>query len=284
MKEGKKNDVNHASEALATVLSGPQTLSYQYLHALPNSGYGQKMDAHEFRVILMMRLLIPFFPNSYLCPHEGCTHILDPFGYHFLSCGQKGNLMHQRHEIVARGLYDLARAAGFSPQLNAPVQCLGFNEYGDTTKYRPADVLIMGDEQPLACVDVTVVSPLTKAKSTTAEGRQPGKLVTNAAASKHKKYDELCTKHGKQFIPFACDVTGMIDSEACQLIKRIATKYADRQGKPYSWGLSICQGRISFAIQHAISRQLLSLLQLAEECWGDSKIIGRHCFATQAKQ
>jgi hypothetical protein len=197
----------------------------------------------------------------------------------------KGNLTIQRHEMVARGLYDIAKAAGFSPQLNAPVQCLGLNEHGDTTKFKPADVLMMGDEQPLACVDVTVVSPLSKAKSITAEGRQPGKLVANAATAKRKKHEPACTKDGKQFIPFACDVTGMIEPQANQLLERIATAYAERQGRPFAWGLAICQRRISFAIQHAISRQLISLLHLAEECWGDSTFVSRPtCFASLAKQ
>ena len=95
---------------------------------------------------------------------------------------------------LVRGVYDLAKSAGFTPQLNAPVQCLSLNEYAGTTKYRPVDIIIMGD-QPLACVDVTVVSPLTKAKSKTAEGRHL--LVTNAASSKHRKYDKFCTNDRK---------------------------------------------------------------------------------------
>ena len=119
----------------------------------------------------------------------------------------------------------------------------------------------MGDAQPLACVDVTVVSPLTEAKSLTAEGRIPGKAASNAARAKHIKHEIPCTNDGKEFIAFACDVTGMIDFEAFKLLDRIATKYADRKGQSKAWGLSICKRRISFAVQHAISRQLISGLQ-----------------------
>ena len=123
----------------------------------------------------------------------------------------------------------------------------------------------MGDEKPLACVDVTVVSPLSKAKSETAEGRQPGKTAAIAANVKHEKYDDSCKDAGKQFIAFACDVTGMLDPEAFILLKRIAIKYADANRQTLAWALSICKRRISFAIQHAISRQLISALHLAKE-------------------
>ena len=244
----------------------PACLSYHFLHAMPNAGMGQKMDPAEFRTILGLRLLIrlPIVPVTQ-CPLEGCTQALDPFGYHFLSCIKKGNLQIQRHDLVAKALHDLAKVAGFNPTLNAPVQCLGFNEHGDTTQLRPADVLMMGDTQPLACVDVTVVSPLTEAKSHTAEGRIPGKAASNAAKAKYGKHEIPCTKDGKEFIAFACDVTGMIDSEAFKLLERIATKYADRKGQSTAWGLTICKRRISFAIQHAISRQLISGLQQANE-------------------
>ena len=57
---------------------------------------------------------------------------------------------------------------------------------------------------------------------------------------------------------FACDITGMLDPEAFTLLQRIATKYADANRQTLAWALLICKRRISFAIQHAISRQLIS--------------------------
>ena len=116
-------------------------LASQWLLALPNSRLGQTMEVAEYRAALAFRLLIPLQRLPHPCPTPNCNQIMDPFGYHALSCGGTGSLRHLRHEILLRALNDFAQVAGVHPVINAPVQCHGESTTG-SHYYRPADLLI----------------------------------------------------------------------------------------------------------------------------------------------
>ena len=246
------------------------SLSSQWLLALPNTMLGQTMDPMEYRAALAFRLLIPLRPSEVPCPADRCHSSMDPFGYHALSCGGIGSQRHSRHEILVRALCDFAQVAGFHPVMNAKVQCLGEASTG-VHYFRPADLLISGDNHQRSCVDVTIVSPLSMAKISHPDGKKLGHIVVEAAAAKIRKHEAACALAGKGFIPFAADVCGLIDKVAFNLLNRLASSYAALQSKPYSYGLEICKRRLSFAIQLGIARQLIPQNLLStplESLWG----------------
>ena len=114
------------------------------------------MTPLEFQAAVCFRLLIPQFVEDSVCCQKGCGATVDIFGYHALVC--RGHLL-PRHNLVRDALFDLCLKAGFSPIKDARVTCLGYRS-GQLAAFRPADLLISGDDFNQDCVDVTVVSPL----------------------------------------------------------------------------------------------------------------------------
>ena len=212
------------------------------------------MDSIQFRVALSFHLFIPFISADTTCPQ--CGKAADRFGYHTLACGGHGNLMHARHEMVASGLCQIAIAAGFTAQLNAKVTCLGNSNRGAIHNFRPADVLINENTGRHTCIDVTVVSPMCPSNARFA----PGRLVTEKADSKITKHAEACEQAGFDFLPFAIDVCGIMDSRALALLSRLAQAYAAASGLATSHSKSICRRRISMCLQRGIAAQLSSFM------------------------
>ena len=225
------------------------------------------MQPREFRAALSLRLLIPLTARpsltrpSKLCQAEGCQAVADCYGYHTLSCQGKGCQFIPRHDILKWAIADLARKAGFHPEIEANVPCLGYSQSGGSQRLRPADVLIDGDGYQRTCFDVTVTSPLSAAKSRTLMGRVVGKLAVSKAVDKCHKHLASCSSAGYGFTPFAVDVCGIMEESGYHLIERFATRIADYKGYPFYYALSLCLRRISFAVQLGIARQLSPLLR-----------------------
>jgi hypothetical protein len=246
---------------------GSMSLGSQWLFAIPNPAFGQVMEPVEFRAALAFRLLMPIFPRAAPCLAKGCKRkeglapwVMDRFGYHALSCKCEGNLVIPRHEGVVLAVGELAREAGLVPVVNAPVTCLGVSSSG-THLYRPADVLLNGPNGLRRdCVDVTVTSSLTRARSATRAGQVPGALVATAAVAKIDKHRRSCLLAGKGFTPFAVDVCGMIDAAGAELLQRIASRQAKHSDRPYWDAISFCRRRVSFAIQHGVAKQLVAAM------------------------
>ena len=141
------------------------SISSQWLLALPNPGLSQYMTPSEFRAAIAMRLAIPLFATSMPCPKSACqsNHVMmDKFGYHILACRGDRNMCKARHDLVRDALSDLAGKCDFNPVKDAPVNCLGFSSNGVLHRYRPADLQIRGNDFNRDCIDVTVVSPISK--------------------------------------------------------------------------------------------------------------------------
>ncbi len=253
-------DINNTSiEAINLETSAPFPLCHQWLYAIPNANMGQIMEAFEFRAAIKLRLLIPLFQNEQPCSRKSCSGRMDKFGHHSFACLGEGNLNCSRHDSIAISISDLSRKAGYSPTLNAPVQCLGENSAGSFRAGRPADILVVaGDSFNSTCIDVTVVSPLTSAKSTTNYGTVPGTLVKYAAKNKNKKYLAGCEAAGRGFLPFALDTCGLLDAQGWRFLCRLGSRIAERDQSTFSDAISSCYRRISFALQKNLARQLVS--------------------------
>ena len=172
------------------------------------------MTPQEFRVALALRLLIPLTNAERPCEAQGCSLILDSFGYHALNCGGRGNLHKNRHDLVRDAIFDISLVAGFSPAKDGPVQCLGVSNTG-IHQYRPADLLIKGDDFTHTCVDVTVVNPLSQPFP---RGYAFGKAVNDAEISKINEHRQPCQLASYGFHPFAIDVFGSMGKESSILI------------------------------------------------------------------
>ena len=59
-------------------------------------------------------------------------------------------------------------------------------------------------------------------------------------------------------MPFAMDTCGLIDSEAAQLLQRLASSYAQNRIKSYAEAINIIRRRVSFAVQLGVARPLVS--------------------------
>ena len=183
---------------------------------------------------------------------------MDKYGYHALSCNGPDNRRILRHDTVARAIKDLA--VDFHPKLNAPIQCIGVSTYVNQS-LRPADILIKHKDNQHTCIDVTIVSPLSISKEFHEDGLVVGSLVLKAAKDKIKKHQESCANQDLSFVPFAADVCGIITTDASHLLRRFASNLAERMSRPYSYAMSLCRRRISFAIQHGVATQLLNALE-----------------------
>jgi len=256
--KGRHQLILHAAAA-AGHPKGPQrqwiSLFSDWLMALPNKSQRQSLTASQFRAALCFRSLVPFFRKERLCRCGKAS--LDIFGYHALSCQGVENLTFARHELVASALSDLAARHGHYAQRNANVICLGHSVRNHVKQLRPADLLVHGPVSS-QCVDVTVVSPLSDAKSSTSQGNAPGRQVLDAAAAKIRKHQEAVDNAGGlTFLPFAADVCGLITADAYGLLQSFAVRGEAICRRPYSELISVCRRRISLAIQMGVSNQFL---------------------------
>jgi hypothetical protein len=236
----------------------------QWLLAMPNRGLGMSMTTLEFRAAVGLRLLIPFFdptpqPSVRMCTHGKCGKVVDPFAYHALSCVGAGGLCTLRHETLVYSVCAVGKDSGFGASLNPKIQCLADTEGGSLRRNRPADLLLNGNAPGSTCVDITIVSPLSNAKSNSRQGQEVGLLAREAALLKKKKHAEACDLSGLEFIPFAVDVCGVIDHAVADLLDKFAHKWAANHGKSFSYAVAIIRRRISCAIQIGVARQLVQI-------------------------
>jgi len=245
------------------------SLASQWLFASPNPKLGQFMEPCEFRAALCFRLLIPYASFSRPCPAVSddsyCDATMDAFGYHALDCNFRMFGRFNRHEILAEAVNALAASARFRPFRNAPVTCLGVSNYGGTFHFRPADVLLQGDEEGPHCVDCTVVSPLGPGKSDSRSGKDLGRSAADAAEAKIKKHHQPCSDASRLFTPFSVDVCGFMDQDASDLLRRFAGRIGQQSGRGFRDALTLCRRRVSFAIQLGVARQLVPLFRLMRE-------------------
>jgi hypothetical protein len=230
-----------------------------WLFALPNGGLGQRMTPLAFQAAVSLRLLMPQFAPGSRCCQRSCEATMDVYGYHALVC--RGHML-GRHNMVRDALYDLLVKARFDPVKDAPVTCLGMQS-GRPTAFRPADILMAGDDFDRDCVDVTVVSPLVTNNQPVVE---VGKKAQQAEDLKVRKHLAACEMAGLGFKTFALDVFGVMGRESKKLLERVCRRLEREIGCAKHTAWSICYRRIGIALQKGVAEQLLaSLGEAAEE-------------------
>jgi hypothetical protein len=235
----------------AVLESASSSVASSWLFALPNGGLGQRMTRLEFQMAVCIRLLMKQFGPGATCQQNRCGMRMDEYGYHALVC--RGHML-PRHNLVRDALFDLLQKARFHPVKDAPVTCLGYRR-GQPTHFRPADLLIAGDDYERDCVDVTVVSPLVS-------GNQPAVVVGAKAEresrNKHAKHQVACEEAGFGFRAFAIDVFGVPSQESLKFLQRVSSKLVREADYPAYMASAIVCRRVSIAVQIGVARQLLA--------------------------
>jgi hypothetical protein len=122
------------------------------------------------------------------------------------------------------------------------------------TAFRPADLLISGDDFDRDCVDVTVVSPIIT-------NNQPevvvGKKAEEAERRKYTKHQAACENSGFGFKAFATDVFGVVTSSSMKLLHRICSRLVREADYPAYMASAICLRRVSFSVQLGVARMFV---------------------------
>jgi hypothetical protein len=244
--------------------------------AIPNPSRGQRFSDIAFNAVARFQLGIPLLTEERRCDAAGCNGRIDIFGYHALACCGVGNFRKSRHEMLLGALSELAREAGFGIRVNpseslpSPVRshrpkgqsssskqvkgnCKARKSYA---RLKPADLMIADDRQVV--IDVTIVSPFCK--SHMPERSERFRAVDNAANGKVAKYNKACVENGLDFMPFAADVCGTLQSDASGFVQRLADSIASRTGSALSLSVSFVRQRLSCALFRAVAMQLVPLL------------------------
>ena len=169
--------------------------------------------------------------------------------------------MYSRHNAFALELCALAESVGITARYNAKEGHTAGFRGADAQQYvdfRPGDCVFMLPQQPIMCIDLTIGSPLSVAKSSKPEGQHPGLLMAQASIKKHRQYDKAIALHGKDFRVFAVDVAGFTNHEAILVLKQLAGAYGRTQHIAYSHAYAIITRRVSFILMKQLALQLIN--------------------------
>jgi hypothetical protein len=217
----------------ARLLAASAHHSGDWLHALPISACGLRLDDNAIRIAVGLRL------GAIICePHHCvCGSLVCAKGYHGLSCKRSAGRM-PRHNYINDIIYHTLVNAGL-PSTKEPAGLLR------TDGKRPDGLTSVPWQSGKTAVwDVTVIDTMATSyvDSTSAT---PGSAAEIAAARKELKYTELASSH--IFIPLAFETLGPIGSKASlflrQLGHRLSLKTGDKRETAFLFQ------RLSIALQ-----------------------------------
>jgi hypothetical protein len=220
-----------ADKARLLAVSAPH--SSDWLHALPISACGLRLDNEAIRVAVGFRL------GAKLCePHHcPCGEEVDIKGLHSLVCKKSAGRMrrHQHlNDVVCRAL----NKAGV-PAVKEPVGLLR------SDGKRPDGVTqIPWDSGKCAAWDVTVTDTLA-ASNLPYSSAAAGGSAERAAEKKEEKYTELAVCY--HFIPIAFETLGPVNSSGMEFIKSIGRRLHSCSGDSRS--CSFLWQRLSMTVQ-----------------------------------
>ena len=231
LRENVKDDLDFAR---LSAVSAPH--SGDWLHALPISSCGLRLDDEAIRVSVGLRLGVNLcVPHT--CP---CGAPVDCLGLHGLSCrlafGRQA-----RHHLVNDIVWRALCTSGV-PSTKEPPGLLR-----DDGKRPDGMTMIPWTSGKPVTWDVTVVSPL--AQSYMGSGRRggwtPGWAAEQAAARKTEKYSGLSS--GFMFQPIAFECLGAINSSGVEFLSDLGRHLAETTGERRS--CEFLFQRLSVAIQ-----------------------------------
>ena len=228
--------------ARARLLAACRKESGAWLHALPVSALGLRMDDEVMRVAMGLRLGVP------LChPHEChlCGAGVDHQGTYGLHC-QRTLGRHPRHmainDLIKRSLATAKIAAHLEPA--GICRADGKRPDGATVMPWKGGRVLVWDA---TCPDTFAPSHLQLAT------REAGAVADQAERRKVAKYIELAATH--HFIPVAIESTGVFGPQAHAFFRELGRRIKEETGEPLS--LHYLHQRIAVAIQRGNAAAVL---------------------------
>ena len=204
-----------------------------WLHALPISTCGLRLDDETIRVAVALRLGVNL-GQPHPCP---CGAQVDSRGTHGLSCKLSSGRMARHHHINDLIWRALQRAS--VPSSKEPA---GLSR---TDGKRPDGLTLIPWQSGKTLIwDVTVADTLAASHLATTS-RQAGGAGESAATKKESKYRDLSTTH--IFVPIACETMGPLSSSALSFLTDLGRRMSAVSGDARE-GTFLFQ-RISIAVQ-----------------------------------
>jgi hypothetical protein len=229
------NLLSNASDShnKARLLAAAAPHSGDWLHALPLSCCGLRLDDESIRVAVGLRLGIN------LCePHEcPCGALVDARGTHGLSCKRSAGRT-SRHFFINDLIWRALTRAGI-PSIKEP------SGLSRTDGKRPDGLTLIPWHGGKSLIwDVTIVDTVA-VSHLAATSSQAGGAASRASTNKEEKYAELSKVHN--FVAIAIETHGPINSKALTFIQALGKRLSEASGDPRETAFLL--QRLSVAIQ-----------------------------------
>jgi hypothetical protein len=214
-----KIELQHASlddyhQACLCAASAPH--SGDWLHALPVSSCGLRLDDEAIRVAVCLRLGVNLCEPYQCC----CGATVDKTGAHSLSC-KKGTGRYARHNALNDIIWRSLNKAGV-PSIKEPP---GLSR---TDGKRPDGLTLIPWKNGKSVVwDATVVNSLADSYVATCAITSGG-AAEIAVTRKMIKYTELASSY--IFVPLAFETLGCIAPQSCDFIKDLGRRLSAASG------------------------------------------------------
>ena len=220
--------------ARARLLATATTESGAWLHALPITSLGLRMDDEVVRVAVGLRLGVPLC-QPHLCSRCGAP--VDELATHGLSCS-KSQGRHPRHAAINELIQRSLVTAGIPAQLEPTGVCRSDGKRPDGSTVMPwrCGRALAWDA---TCPDTYAPSHLRLATS------EAGAVAEQAEMRKSVKYADLQASH--HFVPVAIETSGVFGQEALSFIRELGRRLRVKTGEPQSH--FYLQQRVAVAVQ-----------------------------------
>ena len=218
----------------ARLLAAATKESGAWLHALPVSSLGLRMDDHTTRIAVGLRLGTPLC-QPHICHH--CGGHVDALATHGLSC-IKSQGRFSRHVAINAIIHRSLAAINVPSTLEPIGLCRSDGKRPDGCSIAPwkSGQCLVWD---FTCVDTFAASYMSDAT------REARAVATAAEARKREKYALLSKSH--HFVPVAIETSGALGPDALSLLTDISRRQQsithDHQSLPF-----LLQ-RVSIALQ-----------------------------------
>jgi len=217
----------------ARLLASRAPGSGDWLHALPLSSVGLKLDNATVRISAGLRLGAPVV-RPHICV---CGAMVTSDGHHGLSC-RRGSGRHSRHNQINDLLCRAFVSSGTSATREPQGLCTGNGKRPDGVTQIPWS---RG-----RCLAWDATCPNTFAEShVQASGTRAGSAAEAAEVSKAQKYADITA--GVDFVPVAIETSGTWGEQGFHLIREIGRRIAEVTHEPRA--TLFLRQRLSVAIQ-----------------------------------
>ena len=229
-----------------------------WLHALPISSLGQRVQSRPFRIMLRRHLGVSILGLPSKCPL--CGRFSDSFGDHAGVCPMGGD-KNRRHNAVRDILFLAARGAALSVEREPKHLLLRGGQ-------KPADLLIRNFSEGFhaSAFDVSVSDTL-QSTSLHHAAVVTGYVAQAAHDRKVRKYREACLEVNLDFFPMVWESTGGATSTVHSMVESWSNQEADRCGLPRSTIRARLYQRISLTLQRDLARMVMKRMSTQDSSW-----------------